>query len=387
MAKRKMRMGMIGGGRGAFIGAVHRMAAALDGEIELVCGAFSSDPEKSKATGSDLFLPAERAYASYDEMFSEEAKLPVGERMDFVSIVTPNFMHFDPAAKALKNGFSVVLDKPMTLDLNEALQLRDLVNETGQIFALTHTYTGYPMVKQARAMIAEGTIGEVRKIHVEYPQGWLSSKLEDTDNKQAGWRTDPSKSGLGGALGDIGTHAENLAETVSGLHVTEVSANVNIVVPGRQLDDDVDVLLRYDNGASGTLTASQVLAGSENNLKICIYGENGGLEWKHAAPNSLLWRKPGAPVQELRAGVDLSYLAPITLKHCRTPSGHPEGFLEAFANIYRNFARTLSAKLDGESIDPDYSDFPGAEDGVRGMTFIQKAIESSQNGGAWTPFE
>lgn len=379
-------MGMVGGGRGAFIGAVHRMAAALDGEIELVCGAFSSNPEKSKATGEDLCLDPGRAYASYDEMFEEELKLPIGERMDFVSIVTPNHVHFDPAAKAMENGFSVVLDKPMTLDLDEAYKLKEIVDRTGQIFALTHTYTGYPMVKQARATVSEGVIGEVRKIHVEYPQGWLASKLEDTDNKQASWRTDPSKSGMGGALGDIGTHAANLAEFVSGQKISEISGNVNIVVPGRMLDDDVDILLRYENGASGTLTASQVLAGSENGIKITVYGEKGGVEWKHRAPNSMILRIPGQADQEWRAGVEIPYLSPITTKHCRTPSGHPEGFLEAFANIYRNFALTLRAKLDGTDIDPDYSDFPGVDDGVRGMAFIEKTIESSKNGGAWTPF-
>jgi len=379
-------MGMIGGGRGAFIGAVHRMAAALDGEIEFVCGAFSSDPEKSKNTGEDLYLPSSRAYTSYDKMFEEELKLPVGERMDFVSIVTPNFLHFDPAIKAVEKGFSVVLDKPMTLDLEQAVKLNKAVNQSGQIFALTHTYTGYPMVKQARAMVAAGEIGTIRKIHVEYPQGWLASKLEDTDNKQAGWRTDPKKSGMGGALGDIGTHAANLSEYVSGLEISEISANVNIVVPGRLLDDDVDILLRYNNGASGTLSASQIMAGAENGIKISIYGEKGGIEWRHRTPNSLYFRLPGQPEQELRAGVEISYLAPITLKHCRTPSGHPEGFLEAFANIYRNFALTLRAKLDKTSIDPDYSDFPGTRAGVRGMAFIEKTIESSTNGGSWLPF-
>jgi len=379
-------MGMVGGGHGAFIGGVHRIAAALDGEIELVCGAFSSNAEKSKQTGSDLYLSSDRAYVSYDEMFEGESKLPEGERMDFVSIVTPNFLHFDPAFKALEKGYSVVLDKPMTLDLEEAYKLRDAVKQSGHIFALTHTYTGYPMVKQARAMVADGTIGNVRKIYVEYPQGWLATKLEDTDNKQADWRTDPKRSGLGGALGDIGTHAANLSEFISGLEIAEISANVNIVVPGRKLDDDADVLLRYNNGASGTLSASQVLAGSENSLRICVYGEKGGIVWKHRTPNSLFLMVPGQPEQELRAGVEISYLAPITLKHCRTPSGHPEGFLEAFANIYRNFALTLRAKLEGTSIDPDYSDFPGVDEGVRGMAFIQIAIESSKNGGNWIPF-
>ncbi len=379
-------MGMVGGGKGAFIGAVHRMAAALDGEIELVCGAFSSNAERSKQTGDDLYLASDRVYDSYDEMFEEEAKLPLGERMDFVSIVTPNFLHFDPAKKALDKGFGVVLDKPMTLDLAEAKELNRTVEETGQLFALTHTYTGYPMVKQARAMVAEGTIGNIRKIYVEYPQGWLSTKLEDTGNKQADWRTDPAKSGLGGALGDIGTHAANLSEFVTGLEISELAANVNIVVPGRKLDDDVDVLIRYNNGASGTLSASQVLAGSENGVKIVFYGEKGGIEWKHRDPNSVILRLPGKPEQELRAGVEIEYLAPIAIKHCRTPSGHPEGFLEAFANIYRNFAMTLRAKLDNTSIDTDYSDFPSAGDGVRGMAFIEKVIESSKNGGKWTPF-
>ncbi len=386
MARRKIKMGMVGGGQGAFIGAVHRMAAALDGQIELVCGAFSSNAEKSKLSGEELFLPPERVYGTYDEMISSEMALPEGERMDIVSVVTPNFLHFDPTVKALKNGFHVILDKPMTFDLEQALELQQIVKETGLVFALTHTYTGYPMVKQAREMIRDQELGNIRKIYVEYPQGWLSTKLEDTGQKQADWRTDPDRSGKGGCLGDIGTHAANIAEYVSGLKITSLLSNVNVVVDGRLLDDDVDILVRYNNGASGTISASQVLAGAENGLKIVVHGEKGGIEWRHREPNSLIVRKVGQPEQTIRAGAEFEYLSSSAKKHCRTPSGHPEGFIEAFANIYRNFALTVRSKIFGEDLDPDFNDFPGIEEGVRGMTFIENAITSTQKGNQWVDF-
>jgi len=286
--KRKLRMGMVGGGKDAFIGAVHRIAALMDGEIEIVCGAFSSNPEKSKLSGEMLHLDADRVYGSYGEMILKEKSLPEGEAMDFVSIVTPNHLHFAPSKMALENGFHVVLDKPMTFDLQEAKELKKVVETSGKLFCLTHTYTGYPMIKEARQLVANGVLGKIRKIYVAYPQGWLSEFLEGGDNKQASWRTDPGKSGIAGCMGDIGTHAFNMAEYVSGLQVTKLCADLNIVVEGRQLDDDGSVLLKFNNGASGLLYASQVAAGEENNIRISIYGEKGGLEWKQEDANTLL---------------------------------------------------------------------------------------------------
>ncbi len=381
---RKVRMGMVGGGRGAFIGGVHRMAAALDGQIELVCGAFSSDPERSRLSGGDLFLPPERSYGSYAEMIEKEKALPEGERMDFVSIVTPNHVHYGPAKMALENGFHVVCDKPLAFNLEEANNLMQLVEETGLLFALTHNYTGYPMVKHARQMISSGQIGAVRKVVVEYPQGWLATRLEETGQKQAGWRTDPKRSGAAGAMGDIGTHAENLAEYMTGLKIKELCADLSIFVDGRLLDDDGSVLLRFDNGAKGILFASQIAVGEENNLNIRVYGEKGGLEWHQQEPNTLVAKWLDQPTQILRTGV--GDLAAAAQAHTRIPAGHPEGYLEAFANIYRNFAKCLQARLAGVAVDPIYDDFPTVSDGVRGMQFIEKVVASSANGAVWTDF-
>ncbi|MCO6477561.1 MAG: Gfo/Idh/MocA family oxidoreductase [Phaeodactylibacter sp.] len=375
---------MVGGGLGAFIGAVHRMAAALDGEIELVCGAFSSDPQKSKASGEALYLPPDRVYGNYEEMILAEKKLPEGERMDFVSIVTPNHVHFGPAKMALENGFPVVCDKPLSFDMKEAHELEQLVKSTGLLFALTHNYTGYPMVKQARAMVRNGELGKIRKIVVEYPQGWLSTKLEDTEQKQASWRTDPKRSGIAGAMGDIGTHAENLAEYITGLQITELCADLSAFVEGRLLDDDGNILLHFDNGAKGILHASQISAGEENDLNIRVYGEKGGLEWHQMEPNSLVVKWLDKPMQVLRTGV--GSLSPEAQAHTRIPAGHPEGYLEAFANIYRNFARCLRAKLQGKEPDPLYLDFPTVSDGVRGMQFIRKVVESSNSDQKWVAF-
>ncbi|HEY6955552.1 MAG TPA: Gfo/Idh/MocA family oxidoreductase, partial [Flavisolibacter sp.] len=373
---RKLRMGMIGGGPGAFIGAIHRTAATMDGEIELVCGAFSSDPQKSKQAGETLNLDPKRIYPSYEEMILQEAKLPATEKMDFVSIVTPNHLHFAPAKLALENGFHVVLDKPMTFDLNEAKELEKVVRNSGKYFCLTHTYTGYPMIKEAREQVKDRKLGEIRKVVVNYPQGWLSNFLEASDNKQASWRTDPSRSGKAGAMGDIGTHAYNLAEYITGLRVSKLCADINIVVEGRKLDDDGAVLLKFNNGASGVLMASQIMAGEENNLTIQVYGEKGGLEWKHSDPNSLLLKWPDAPMQTLRAGT--GYLGEAAKHNTRTPSGHPEGFIEAFANHYRNFALCVKASIEGKQPKPEWLDFPGVEDGVRGMAFIDAVIESGK---------
>ncbi len=371
-------MGMVGGGRGAFIGAVHRMAAALDGQIELVCGAFSSSPEKSKASGQDLYLDPERCYGSYIEMIETEAKLPDNLKMDIVSIVTPNHMHFAPAKLALEYGFHVICDKPLCFDMSEALGLRKLVDDSGLIFALTHNYTGYPMVKQAKQMIAHHELGQIRRVVVEYPQGWLSTRLESSDQKQASWRTDPSKSGKAGAMGDIGTHAENLVEYMTGLQISEICADLHTHLEGRQLDDDGSVLLRFENGARGLLYASQISAGEENGLKIRIYGELGSVEWTQMEPNSLWVKWLDKPTQLYRTGVGELY--PETIAHTRIPAGHPEGYLEAFANIYRNVAKCIQARLEGKIVDKIYQDYPTVDDGIRGMHFIDKVVESGNNG-------
>lgn len=379
---RKIRMGMVGGGRGAFIGAVHRIAAAMDQQIELVCGAFSSSPEKSKASGADLFLPPERSYGSFEEMIKKEKELPEGVRMDFVSIVTPNHMHFPPAKMALENGFHVVCDKPLCFNMEEALELERLVKKSGLIFALTHNYTGYPMVKEARAMVHNGDLGEIRKVVVEYPQGWLATHVEASGQKQAAWRTDPKRSGIAGAIGDIGTHAENLAEYITGLKITEICADLTTFVDGRLLDDDGNVLLRFDNGAKGVLHCSQICIGEENNLNIRIYGTKGSLQWRQEEPNTLIAKWLDKPTQTLRAGVFNRY--PETAGHIRIPPpGHPEGYLEAFANIYRNFAKCVQARLEGKDPDPIYTDFPTVEDGVRGMQFINRVVESSKTDNKW----
>ncbi len=382
--KRKLRMGMVGGGKDAFIGAVHRIAALMDGEIEIVCGAFSSNPEKSKLSGEMLHLDADRVYGSYGEMILKEKSLPEGEAMDFVSIVTPNHLHFAPSKMALENGFHVVLDKPMTFDLQEAKELKKVVETSGKLFCLTHTYTGYPMIKEARQLVANGVLGKIRKIYVAYPQGWLSEFLEGGDNKQASWRTDPGKSGIAGCMGDIGTHAFNMAEYVSGLQVTKLCADLNIVVEGRQLDDDGSVLLKFNNGASGLLYASQVAAGEENNIRISIYGEKGGLEWKQEDANTLLLKWLNKPTEILRAGN--SYLSSYAQHNSRTPPGHPEGYLEAFANLYRNFAFSVRAQAEGNTAKAEWLDFPGVDDGIRGMAFIQNVVKSSKSNEKWTEF-
>jgi predicted dehydrogenase len=379
---RKLRMGMIGGSMDAFIGAVHRKAAALDGEIELVCGAFSSDPKKSKATGKALYLNPDRVYGSYSEMIEKEKALPEDQRMDFVSIVTPNHVHFDPAKAALENGFHVIIDKPISFNIAEAKALKKIVEKTGLVLALTHTYTGYPMVKEARNMVATGKIGKVRKVYVEYPQGWLSTFVEGTGNKQASWRTDPSRSGAGGAIGDIGTHAANLAEYITKSNITEINALLNSVVKGRKLDDDSSMLVKFENGASGVLLATQVAAGDENNLNIRVYGEKGGLEWRQEEPNTLIVKWLDKPREIVRAG--WGYLSDAARKNTRTPSGHPEGYLEAFANIYMAFAKGVRDYKPGKKIDPAKYDFPDVEDGLRGMVFVDTVIKSANSNKKWT---
>jgi predicted dehydrogenase len=382
---RKLRMGMVGGGKDAFIGAIHRHAAFMDGLIELSCGALSINPEVAKDSARSLFLPEERTYLTYEEMITKEAALPADQLMDFVTIVTPNFAHFAPAMMALEHGFHVVIEKPITFTLDEALQLKKKVEETGLILCLTHTYSGYPMVKQAKQMVKDGALGKIRKVWVEYPQGWLSKLSEREGNAQAAWRTDPKKSGKSGCMGDIGTHAAHLAEYISGLKITKICADLNVLVEGRMLDDDGGVLLKFDNGAAGVLMASQVAAGEENALKIRIYGEKGGLEWAQHEPNTLLVKWLDAPTQILRAGGNYGdRLSSYAVLNTRTPGGHPEGYLEAFGNIYRNFARTLTARIDGVEPIPEALDFPTVEDGIRGMAFIDNVVLSSQSDVKWT---
>ena len=378
---RKIRMGMVGGGIGAFIGGVHRMAALLDGQIELVCGAFSSDAERSKLSGDGLYIAPERVYGSYIEMIEKEKTLPLGERMDFVSIVTPNHVHFGPAKMALEYGFHVVSDKPLCFNLHEAYELKSIVDKSGLVFALTHNYTGYPMVKQARHLVSSGELGAIRKVIVEYPQGWLNIPKETGDNKQAAWRTDPSKSGIAGAMGDIGTHAENLAEYITGLKISKLCAQISTLVDGRLLDDDGNVLLEFDNGAKGILHASQICAGEENDLNIRVYGEKGGLEWHQMEPNTLVVKWEGAPSQVYRT--NKGPLCDAARAHARIPEGHPEGYIEAFANIYRNAAMAIAAHIEGIPHNEMY-DFPSIDDGVRGMEFIYKVIESGESDLKWT---
>ena len=381
---RKIRMGMIGGGRGAFIGGVHRMAAALDGQIELVCGAFSSNPKTSKLSGQDLYLPPERTYGSYEEMIYAEAKRPLGDRMDFVSIVTPNHVHFDPAELALQTGFHVMCDKPMTLNLAEAKTLQALVKKTGLLFGLTHNYTGYPLVKHARDLARSGKLGDIRKIVVEYPQGWLATPLEQTGQKQASWRTDPKRSGGCGCMGDIGTHAENLAEYITGLKITQLCADLHTFVKGRPLDDDGNCLLQFNNGARGILYASQVSVGEENGLAIRVYGTKAGLKWVQLHPNDLAVYSLDKPKQILRPGAGLPSLSKTAQDNCRLPAGHPEGFIEAFANLYRNFACALRATLEGRKPTAASLDFPNVNDGVRGMAFIDTLLASNKSKQKWT---
>ena len=367
----RLRLGMVGGGRGAFIGAVHRAAAALDGRFSLCAGAFSSTPEKSRASGADLGLPPARVYADYGEMFESEAALPEAERIQCVSIVTPNHSHFEIASAALAAGFHVICDKPLTHRLEDAVELQRRVRASGLVFALTHNYTGYPMVKQARAMVAEGRLGNIRKVVVEYSQGWLAQQVD----KQAVWRTDPEKSGICGCMGDIGTHALNLIEYIVGQRAREVCAELTTFVPGRELDDDGNVLLRLEGGARGVLYASQVCVGEENNLNIRIYGEQGGLRWDQQSPNSLIATRLDGNAEILRAGVNYP-LAAAALEGSRLPGGHPEGFIEAFANIYGAFADAVLTGRPG--------DFPTVEDGVRGMAFLAALVENDGGAAKWT---
>ena len=383
--KKKIKMGMLGGGPGSFIGPVHRMAANLDGLIELVCGCFSSDPAKSAQTGEELCLPKERVYTSYQEMIEKEILLPADERMDFLSIVTPNHLHYAPAAMALEAGFHVALDKPITYSLEEVQSLAEIMARTGKRLLLTHTYSGYPLVKEARYHVQRGDLGKIRRVYVEYPQGWLSTDCA-ADNKQASWRVDPSRSGKAGCMGDIGTHAFHLAKYITGLEVVELCAELNSFVLNRQLDDDGTVMIRYEGGARCLLSASQVCAGVENGLNIRIYGDKGGLEWRQDTPNTMIFR-PVDGVAEIIRTATSSIASPAAQHNSRIPGGHPEGYIEAFANLYRNFALTLMAEAEQREPSEFTLDFPSIEDGIDGMQFIDAVVASSSQNVAWVKWQ
>ncbi|MDD5350450.1 MAG: Gfo/Idh/MocA family oxidoreductase [Chthoniobacteraceae bacterium] len=380
-ASRKLRYGMVGGGLDAFIGGVHRMAANLDGQIELAAGCFSSDPEKSRRAGEALYLPASRVYSSFQEMAEREAALPENQRIDFVTVVTPNHMHAPVAACFLAHGFHVVCDKPMTFTLAEARALRETVHKSGKIFALTHNYTGYPMVKEAREIVRRGDLGEVLKIVAEYPQGWLLDRLEK-GQKQAAWRTDPARAGATCCLGDIGSHAENLGRYITGLAIESVCAEFTTFLPGRPLEDDSNLLVRYKGGARGILYASQISCGEENNLTIRVYGTKGSLAWVQEQPNELKFQPKNEPARILRRGN--GYLSDTAKKFTRLPAGHPEAFVEAFANLYKEIAAAIRDRIDGTPGGP--YDFPTVDDGVYGMAFLETAVQSARSDAKWTAF-
>jgi len=380
---RKLKMGMVGGGKDAFIGAIHRNAAFMDNLIELVCGCFSVDPEVSQSSGKSYFLPDNRIYNSYQEMFEKEMTLPPNERMDFVTIVTPNKWHFEPAMMALERGFHVVIDKPMTFSLEEAKKLRDKVEETNLVLALTHVYSGYPAVKEAKARIRNGELGKLRRLYVEYTQGWLTERIELLGGNNAGWRTDPKQTGKAGCIGDIGTHAWHLTEYITGLKVKEISADVRTFAEGRLVDDDGAAFLRYENNVSGVLMATQIAAGDANNIRVRVYGDKGGLEWQQMDPNKLIMKWLDRPTEIIHTGNN-GYMSDFAVWNTRTPAGHPEGFIEAFANIYRNYALAVMDFKNGKT--PDYKtlDFPNVYDGVRGMQFIETMIAAgNDNNNKW----
>jgi predicted dehydrogenase len=377
---KKIRMGMVGGGEGAFIGAVHRIAAFIDGEIELVCGAFSSNKERCAASANTLYIPQERSYPSYQEMFEQEALLPADERMEFVAIVTPNFLHYPVAKLAIEHGFHVMSDKPATLDLKEALSLQALLKQHNVLYGLTHTYNGYPLIKQAKHLIETGELGNVVKIVVEYSQGWLASK-DDEGSKQAAWRLDPTKAGISCCMGDIGVHAANLAEYVSDLTINELCADLTSTVDGRTLDDDGTVMLKFSNGAKGVLLSSQISVGDENNLRLRIYGDKKSIDWSQLEPNSLWLKSNTEPSQLIRTGV--GQMCEAAQQAIRIPAGHPEGYLEAFGNIYANFVKQIRAFKNNEACDNKTFDVPGIEEAVRGMVFIENVVEASKSDNKW----
>ena len=386
MRHRKLRMGMVGGGSDAFIGAIHRRAALMENDVDLVCGCFSIDPDISLSSGRSYHLPDNRIYKNYKEMFEKEVQLPEGERMDFVTIVTPNHFHFEPAMMALERGIHVVLDKPMTFSLEEAKLLQQKVEETGLVLALTHVYTGYPAVKEIKARIARGDLGTLRRLYVEYPQGWLAERIELLGGNNAGWRTDPKQTGKAGCIGDIGTHAWHLSEYVTGQKVIELCAELSTFCAGRQVDDDGAAFLHYDGGLKGVLTASQIAIGEPNNISLRVYGEKGGLEWHQQDPNYLILKWGNRPREIIDVGGN-TFLGDFALWNVRTPAGHPEGFFEAFANIYRNFTLTVMAKRNGEEPTVNMLDFPNVYDGVRGMQFIETMVQAGwSNDKKWLPW-
>ncbi|MFP6874658.1 MAG: Gfo/Idh/MocA family oxidoreductase [Verrucomicrobiales bacterium] len=380
---RKLRMGMVGGGRGAFIGAVHRMSANLDGKIELVAGAFSSDPEKSRLSGEDFFLNPDRVYGSYQEMAEKEAARE--DRIDFVSIVVQNHLHFEVAKTFLEAGFNVICDKPMTRTLDEARALRDIVNETGKVFCLTHNYTGYPMVKEARRMVKDGELGRILKIVAEYPQGYAVGDVEGEGQGQiSNWRSDPAIAGSSNCMSDIGTHAHNLVRYITGLEIDEMCSELTVFIPGRELDDDGNNLIRFEGGAKGIIYASQISNGDENALNIRAYGTKASLEWHQEEPNDLIVKYANAPRKVYRRGND--YLGEAAKSNSRTPFAHPEGFIEAFANVYLAAAQAISDQINGNPAPAEGYDFPDTTDGIAGLAFIDTAVKSSASDQKWLKF-
>ena len=384
MVSRKLRYAMVGGGRDAFIGAVHRKAIALDGQVDLVSGALSSSPDKARASGRDLFLADDRNHGDWQGLLADELKRPAHERIDFVSIVTPNHVHFPVAQAFVEAGFHVVCDKPLVHTSSEAEALVAAVQRQGTVFGVTYNYTGYPMVRQARDMVQGGQLGTVRKVVVQYHQGWLATHLEAEGNKQAGWRTDPARSGAAGAIGDIGSHAENLLATVTGLEIESLCADLGHLVPGRALDDDGSLLLRFAGGARGVLVASQIHTGVENDLSLRVSGTLGTLDWRQEQPSELVWRPHDGPMQILTRGSP--WLCESAQRASRLPSGHPEGFIEAFANVYAGVAADIRARLDGRIADPIEADYPRVEDGARGVRFIERTVASAGSDAKWTPW-
>ncbi|TWO72020.1 Gfo/Idh/MocA family oxidoreductase [Caenimonas sedimenti] len=382
---KKLRYAMVGGGQGAFIGAVHRKAMALDGQIELVAGALSSDPERARASGRELGLREDRSHGRWQDLLADELRGNDDERIDFVSIVTPNHMHFPVARAFAEAGIHVVCDKPLVHSSEEAAELMRVVQRSGSVFGVTYNYTGYPMVREARDMVSRGAIGAVRKVIVEYNQGWLATHLEASGQKQADWRTDPARSGLAGAIGDIGSHAENLATTVTGLELESICADLTIFVPGRRLDDDGNVLLRFTNGAKGVLIASQIEVGCENDLRLRVFGTTGTLEWHQEEPNRLLHAPIDGPLRVLTRGSP--WLGEAARRATRLPTGHPEAFIEAFANVYLGVAAHIRAIQAGRAADPLDADYPRLEDGARGVRFIEKVVQSAASTAKWTSFE
>jgi predicted dehydrogenase len=384
---RKLRMALVGGGQGAFIGRVHATAAILDNRGVLVAGALSSDPQRAKASAPDYDIPPQRAYGSYRELIEKESKLPIDERVDFVTVATPNHTHYQIAKAAVEAGFNVMCDKPMTFDLNEAEDLARAVDRAGVVFAVTHNYTGYPLVRQAREMVLAGELGEVQCLRANYIQGWLRTRIEAADQKQAAWRTDPARSGIAGCFGDIGTHAYNLGRYITGLLPIDVSCHLRTYEPGRKLDDYGHAVIRYENGALGTVTASQISHGRENDISIEIDGTKGALQWRQEEPNVLVYRRNGHPHALYTRDPHAAYMKPTAAASCRLPSGHPEAFFEAFANIYRFAYDDMVKRATGQAFERVATIYPNVNDGVEGMYFIQQCVASSRENGAWLPLK